>query len=49
MDVAFIGRSGLVDEYRLSVSNCLQDFDATYVIQWGGMCNGLLRGEVQIF
>ena len=47
--VAFNGRSGLLDEYCLSVSKCPQEFDVTYVIDWDGVCKGLLRGEVQMF
>ena len=36
--VAFNGRSGLLVEYCLFVSKCLQEFDATYVIEWDGAC-----------
>ena len=47
--VALNGRSGLLNEYYLSMSKCMQEFDATYVIEWDGVCKGLLRGEVQMF
>ena len=44
--VAFNGRLGLLDEYCLCVSKCLQEFDVTYVIEWDGVYKGLLCGEV---
>ena len=47
--VAFHMRFGLLEEYRLSVGKCLQEFDATYVIDWDCICKGLLRGDVQMF
>ena len=47
--VVFVRRFGLLDEYCPSVSKCLQDFDATYVVEWDGVCKGLLRGEVKMF
>ena len=39
----------MLDEYYVFVSKCLQEFDATFVIEWDGVCKGLLRGEVQMF
>ena len=33
----------------LSICECLQEFDAIYVIECDAVCKGLLRGEVQIF
>ena len=47
--VVFNGRTGLLDEYYVSVSKCVQEFDATYMIEWDGVCKGLLRGEVGMF
>ena len=45
--VPFNGRSGLLDEYGLFVRKCLHEFDATYVVEWDGVCKGLLCGEVE--
>ena len=39
----------MLDEYYLSVNKGVQEFDATDVIEWDGVCKGLLRGEVRCF
>ena len=47
--VAFNGRPRLLEEYCLSVNQCMQEFDATYLIDWDCVCKGLLSGDVQMF
>ena len=46
--VAFNRRSSLLEEYCLCVSKCLQQLDASYVLDWDCVSKGLLRGDVQM-
>ena len=46
---AFNGTSRLLEDYCPSVSKYLQEFDATYLIDWDCVRKGLLRGNVQLF